>query len=382
MSILKKAPRYEVISVRLNEERLALLERYRNSLTDRLGRPVSIAEAAFLVIEDRAVGIDRAASLHELLQTPTTSLDRIRKRWASEHILTAAEWDALAEYVQIGAEEERQEPPLLRPAIPSRESYLVLLDAFEALYRNRKEHASSHAWAYFGNLGGYGTAVKLSDTDADQRDQAVLNQIANRRALLEAADKWQNPGNIGRCVLTAIREEGIESTRIDQILAPYWPTLWGLAARGHWIRHDRQAVRTGEASEEDVRRRFILPSPLTSGDVTLSFASAGDTELGAQIGFGGGRFSYLIHRYPELVEFRAMLEAPTDRSWHGRHFFTVMSKDKAQAGTRTLWLKRDACINFSASEWIALRDLFRQAWESPDLQRWIVELQQEYGEQG
>jgi hypothetical protein len=59
-----------------------------------------------------------------------------------------------------------------------------------------------------------------------------------------------------------------------------------------------------------------------------------------------------------------------------------MSEDKAEAGTRTLWLKRAAWIDFSASEWIALRDLFRKACESPDLQRWIVELQQEYGEQG
>ena len=59
-----------------------------------------------------------------------------------------------------------------------------------------------------------------------------------------------------------------------------------------------------------------------------------------------------------------------------------MSEDKAEAGTRTLWLKRAAWSDFSASEWIALRDLFRKAWESPDRQRWIVELQQEYGEQG
>jgi hypothetical protein len=382
MSILRKTPRYEVISVRLNEERLALLERYRDSLTEQLGRPVSIAEAAFLVIEDRAVGMDRAASRHELLQTPTKSLDRIRRRWASEHTLSAAEWDALAWYVQIGAEEERQEPPLLRPAIPSRESYLVLLDAFEALYRNRKEHPSPHAWAYFGNLGGYGTTVELSDTDADQRDQAVLNQIANRRALLEPTEGWQNPGNIGRCVLTAIRDEGIESTRLDQILGPYWPTLWRLAARGHWIRHDGQPVRIGKASEEDVRRRFILPSPLTSGDLTLSFASAGDTELAAQIGFGAGRFRYLIYRYPELVEFRAMLEAPIDRLWQGRYFFTVMSDNKGEASTRTLLLKRDATVDFAESEWIALRDLFRQAWQSSDLQRWIGELEQEYGEQG
>lgn len=381
MKLISKSPRHEVISVRLNEDRLALLERYRDVLAERLGRPVTIAEAAFLVIEDRVVGMDRAASRRELLQTPTTSLVRIRKQWASQHTLSAAEWDVLADYVQIGAEEERQEPPLLLPAVPSRATYLGLLDAFEVVYQNRKEPASPHAWAYFGNLGGYATSVMLSDTDPDQRDQAVRDQIARCRELLGPVDTWQAPGYIGRCVLMAIRDEGVESVRLDQILAPYWPTLWGLAARGHGIRHDSQPVRAAGDPEDDVRSRFTLPDSLASGDLRLSLASAGP-ELAAQVGVSGGRSGHLISRYPELVEFRAMLEAPTDRSWHGRHFSTVMSKDKAQVGTRTLWLKRNAWIDFSAGEWIALRDLFRQAWASPDLQRWIVELRQEYGEQG
>src|SRR2546426_4291668 len=45
----------------------------------------------------------------------------------------------------IGVEEETQEPPLLWPAIPSRESYLALLESFEAVYLSRKrseEHTS------------------------------------------------------------------------------------------------------------------------------------------------------------------------------------------------------------------------------------------------
>src|ERR1700693_1577473 len=149
MSILSKKPRHEVISVRLNEDRLKLLERYQRLLTDQLGRPVSLAEAAFLVIEERVAGMDREASRHEMLSMPTTSLWSIRKKWESQHTLSSAEWDVLAQYVQIGTEEETQEPPLLRPAIPSRESYLTLLDAFEAVYQNRKKHASKHAWYYF-----------------------------------------------------------------------------------------------------------------------------------------------------------------------------------------------------------------------------------------
>ena len=95
-----------------------------------------------------------------MLSTPTASLYHIRKKWESQHTLSIAEWDVLAQYVQIGAEEEAQEPPLLSPAIPSRESYLTLLDAFEAVYQNRKKPASKHVWYYFGNLGGHSTDVR------------------------------------------------------------------------------------------------------------------------------------------------------------------------------------------------------------------------------
>jgi hypothetical protein len=39
-------------------------------------------------------------------------------------------------------------------------------------------------------------------------------------------------------------------------------------------------------------------------------------------------------------------------------------------------------FDLSATEWITLRDLFRRAWQSAELQRWLAELQLEYGEQG
>jgi hypothetical protein len=378
---MKKNPRYEVVSIRLTEDRLALLERYRAALTDQLGRDVTIAEAAFLVLEDRAPGMDHVATRHELLQSPTSSLDQIRKRWASEHTLSAAQWDVLAEYVQIGAEEERQGPPLLQPAVPSRVSYLALLDAFEAVYLQRREPASRNAWAYFSNLGGPATPMKLSDTDADRRHEAMVDLIAYRRDRLQSADAWEYPGNIGRCLLMAIRDEGIDSTRLDQILAPYWPTLWGLAARGHWIRHDHRPVRTAGEIDEDPRRRITLPEALARGDVTVSLVATG-TEFAMKIEFGAARqFGFLISQYPELVEFHAMLDGVRDHSWHGRYFFAAVSKDGEPMCT--LWLRQPQVhIRFSARQWSDLRDLFREAWQRPELQEWVLVLQQEYGEQG
>jgi len=384
MSILKKQPRHEVISIRLSEDRLKLLERYQKLLSDQLGRSVSLGEAAFLVIEERVVGMDRETARHEMLSTPTASLYHIRKKWESQHTLAIAEWDVLAQYVQLGTEEEAQEPPLLWPAIPCRETYLTLLDAFGAVYQNRKKQASKHVWYYFGNLGGHSTDVRLSDDDAEQRHQAVLKQIAIRKELLKPSEKWQSPGSVGGCFLTAIRDEGVESSRLDQILAPYWATLWGLAARGHWVRHDRQPVRPAGPNEDDFRNRIILPEPLKSGDLELSFTGIGRPELGVHIDLGPvRRVSHLIARYPNLAEFHAMLDGwSAKRSWNGRHFLMTRAKEKGPAKF-TLWLRQsDVGIEFSEKEWDTLRELFQKAWAIPEVQRWLQELRLEYGEQG
>src|SRR5229473_751653 len=287
MSNVKKAPRHEVISLRMTTERLGLLERYRRMLGDQHRRAVTIAEAAFLVLEERAVGLDRVATRHELLQTPTDSLDRIRKHWASHQTLSAPEWDVLAEYVQIATDADHQDPPPVRPVVPSRESYLALLEAFDAVYQHRNERASPHVWDYFGNLDGY-------------------------------------------------------------------------------------------ATDDDGRRRISVPRAITAGDLTVSFAPSADTEFTTQIDFGSPRrFRYRIRRYPELMEWRAMLEAVSDPSWNGRYCVTAVSDDQLPH-TRTLWLtQREVRVDFSEREWTALRDLVRQVCEHPDLQGWLQELQQQ-----
>lgn len=367
MPRVKKQPRYQVISVRTNPERLALLKRYQHALADQLGRSISIAEAAFLVIEGRAMEMDRTASRHEMLQTPTASLDRIRKRWASQHTLAAAEWDVLAEYVQIAADVERPEPCRIQPTIPSRDSYRALLNVFEVVYQRRNDHPSNHAWQYVNNLDGDATVGRLSDDDADQQHQAVLNQIAHHKDRLRLAEPYQRPGNIGWCVRTAIREEGVDSVTLDHLLAPYWSTLWGLAARGHWIRH-HQPVRAMKTTEAEALRRMSLPPAITRGDLTVSFAPSEGTDFTTEIEFRAPRrWGWRIRRYPEWMECRATLEDVNDQPWNGRYFSTVVATAQ-ESTTRTLWLEqRTLRVKLPEAQWHALRDLFQQAWKSPHL---------------
>jgi hypothetical protein len=232
--------------------------------------------------------------------------------------LSAVEWDVLAQYVRAGADEERRRSPT--GTVPSRESYLALLDAFEAIYVNRVEPVSRYAWAYFGNLDGYHTPVPLSDTDNDQRHQALLGQIARQRAALQVDERWRAPGHVGRCLSVAILEEGVDSTELDHILAPYWPTLWGVAARGHWTRYRRPIRAAGTA----VPGRLGLDEDhfprLTVGEFSLSFMRVAGPEFATTLHVGRTRrVTIQITHYPELVELHAMLER-SEPAWTGTYF--------------------------------------------------------------
>jgi hypothetical protein len=44
--------------------------------------------------------------------------------------------------------------------------------------------------------------------------------------------------------------------------------------------------------------------------------------------------------------------------------------------------QRDIEIAFTDKEWLRLHDLFRQAWEKPEITERMAALQLEYGEQG
>ncbi len=53
------------------------------------------------------------------------------------------------------------------------------------------------------------------------------------------------------------------------------------------------------------------------------------------------------------------------------------------ATQRTLCLRENEVgIDFTESEFNGLGELFQKAWAMPELQQWVRELEEEYGEQG
>src|SRR5260370_7931035 len=109
----------------------------------------------------------------------------MKKRGKSRPPLGEQEGVVLAKYAELGGGKRPKDPPLMQPAVPSRESQLALLDAFEAVYINRKNHASQHSWYYFSNLGGSSTETLLSRDDPDKRHKVVLKEIESSRKLLQ-----------------------------------------------------------------------------------------------------------------------------------------------------------------------------------------------------
>jgi hypothetical protein len=372
----KKLPRHEVISLRLSEARVELLERCRQAFADELGRDVSLSEAAFLALEDRAAEMERTAARAELLRTPTASLSAIRRQWEARHGLSVPQWDVLAEYVRIGADEDRRDPPL-QPSIPSRESDVALLDAFRSVYEHRADPLSRHTWTYVGNLGGSAPTVDvLASQPPDQQAAVVIQQVADRRARA-LADAWERPGNIGHCVWVAVREEGVDGATLDQVLAPYWPVLWRLAARGHWMRHDHRPVRV--TGTDDRGGALIPPQPISAGDFTIAFARWSGGGLQLTIASRSRRMALEIARYPELAELRALTVSPDDRPWIGRYY----AVEDAPAGAQHLTVRRRRLsLEFSRAEWTTVTDLLRRAWQIPAVQYGLAALEQEYGEHG
>ena len=180
----------------------------------------------------------------------------------------------------------------------------------------------------------------------------------------------------------AILEEGVDSTDLDHILAPYWPTLWGLAARGHWTRYRRPIRAAGTAAP----RRLGLDEDhfprLTVGEFSLSFMRVGGPEFATTLHVGRTRrVTIQITHYPELVELHAMLER-SEPGWTGT-YFRASARFGDEPVVATLWLKRlEVSVELFDQDWQALRTLVGEAWQHPALLPLLQELRQEYGEQG
>ncbi|HEV3276157.1 MAG TPA: hypothetical protein VG860_05025 [Terriglobia bacterium] len=88
-------PQTETLSLRISESLRHRLEQIRDLVSRRKGESVSTSEIAKQLLESAR---EDRLEVVELLAKPTESLARIRSKGQAGHLLSRAEWTALAHF--------------------------------------------------------------------------------------------------------------------------------------------------------------------------------------------------------------------------------------------------------------------------------------------
>ncbi len=372
-----KPQQQQTLSVRISDALRQRLERAKQLVASKTGESVSTSDIAKQLLESAR---EDRLEVVDLLAEPTNALLEIRRKGEADHILSKAEWTVLAHFIQQGLEAFSGDTP--SPVF--RESLIAVLDAFLAAYELRKG-ASTWDEYYLGNLPADCRPGKGRGSEGAEK---VTAEIVRRtvtetcRRMSEPASKYA-PLLAGRNLYVLLEEEKLAGAdALNRALRPYWPSLWKLAARGHYY-ITRQPIREAPRIPEDVFKPPI--PPVSEAGFTLSFARGDGNDFSLLLSFPGPRAAqYPLGRYPVIAEFLAMLaaldpETPTP-DWKGEHFFGFRIERAKE--TEFSFRARDNGITFTLSEkeWKAVRELFRRAWEMPDVRLAWDGLILEYGE--
>ena len=377
---MSEKPQQQTLSVRIDDALRRRLERARQLSASKTGEPVSTSEIAKQFLESAR---DDRLEVVDLLADATESLGQIRRKGEASMVLSRAEWTALAHFVRHGLEAS----PAQAPNAVSQASLIAVLDAFLAVYDLRAEASTRLDAFYLGNLPPECRPVtsKRAGRVAPSTPDVVRRAIRKTHRRVRDLSATQLPTLAGRNLYVLLEEDKVPGAEdLTRALRPFWPMLWRLAARGHYVLM-KAPVRNSATARDGVYQPPI-PS-LTEGSHSLSFARGGGGDLSALLTLPGPRGTiYPIVGYPRLVEFRAMLAALAADSrpgdWTGAYFFAdVIAPDPTHASD--LWFRahdNGITFGFSVAEWRAIDRLFGRAWELPEMRRvWDV-LTIEYGE--
>jgi hypothetical protein len=370
---MPEKPQQQTLSVRISEALRARLERVRK-LASKAGENVSMSDIAKQLLESAR---DDRLEVVDLLADPTDALLEIRRKGEAQHPLSHAEWTLLAHFVQEGLEAYS----VRTPNAISPDSWLAVIDAFQAVYALRGDRSSPNDAFYIENLPVECRPKRGSD---NVTPDAVRRTIAETRKRVVAADgSTVPPVFVGRNLYRILEDGSFGHESIDRALRSFWSSLWRLAARGHYALTERPVREP--VTKQDGLYQTPLP-PLEEGSFTLSFARGEGAELSVLLSFPSVRGPlYPMTSYPKIAEFRAMLTAldpPSHtRPWTGEYFFGYVQPSKSRQPAEVWFRAHENGITFgvSADEWTAMRTLFRRAWELPDIQLAWDRLTLDYG---
>ena len=188
---------------------------------------------------DKAVSVSDATQ--PILETgPTAALLRMKEKKDTGAPISQKEWARLAQFVQMGAEFSPNRHI-------SRESVVGILQAFRAAYKLRKPGGDEGKAAYY-----------LKKFNTMGQDEATIEAAVETH--LDHAE-WPI-GNDARPLVVFLRDDHVtDEAALTAALLPYWDTLWRVAARGHFLVHNKP-IRDEQklhAYEPMCSRRYIHP---------------------------------------------------------------------------------------------------------------------------
>jgi hypothetical protein len=375
-------PQQPVISIRISDALRLRLETLRKIISLKSGQTVSTSEAAKQLLESAR---DDRLELVNLLSEPTDSLLRIRGKADSGLPLSQAEWTIVAHYCAVGAESFMN----TAQGQISYETLAEILEAFLAAYAiARRPKKSPVDFVYLMSLpGDKQVEAKAEDVGTDDVRRVVMRTI---QILRNPAQKRRKPILAVRNLYRLLDEEKFSNIeKLNEVLWPHWSALWRVCARGHYSLH-RKPLREkapAETNDEDFELAVqpALPS-LEEGGYRLDLVREEGNEFSPRLQFPGTLTPrYPVVGYPRIAEFRRLLEElDLERDlcqWQGYYFYAhteILEND--ERGVFFFARENGITFGFPMEHWQSIRNLFRRAWQAPEVRRLWDALALEYGE--
>ena len=383
MAEKEATPQQPVISIRISDALRLRLETLRKIISLKSGQTVSTSEAAKQLLESAR---DDRLELVNLLTEPTDSLLRIRRKADSGLPLSLAEWTLVAHYCAVGAESFMN----TAQGQISYESLAEILEAFLAAYAiARRPKKSMRDFLYLRTLpwDKQVEAKEVEDIGSDDVRRVVTRTI---QMLRNPAQKRRKPLLAVRNLYTLLDEEKFSNIeKLNEVLWPHWPALWRVCARGHYSLH-RKPLREKAPSETDdedfeLAVQPALPS-LEEGEYRLDLVREEGNEFSPRLQFPGTLTPrYPVVGYPRIAEFRRLLEElDLERDlcqWQGYYFYAHTAiVENEQRGVFFFARENGIAFRFPMEHWQSIRNLFRRAWQAPEvIHTWEAQML-EYGE--
>ncbi len=170
-------------------------------------------------------------------------------------------------------------------------------------------------------------------------------------------------------------------------LWPHWNTLWRVCARGHYAVH-RKPLRpkpAGDGDDIEASMQRGLPSQ-EEGGYRLDLVREEGNDFSPYLHFPGPLAPrYPVNGYARTAEFQRMLEGldltrPLAQ-WKGRYFYAhVGIMENQEFNVNFCACGNGISFVFPMKHWKSIQNLFRRAWQSPDVMQAWDTLALEYGE--